>query len=81
MFNGNLYGLMITMLTFVIAVVLTMRQVEQTGVQVEFTIRPVGAARLNTIPEHRVGDEAAARRATGEGTASQRTAGKPPLTQ
>lgn len=41
MFNGNLYGLIITMLTFVIAVVLTMRQVEQTGVHVEFIIRPV----------------------------------------
>jgi hypothetical protein len=41
MLNGNLYGLIITMLTFVITVILTMRQVEQTGVHVEFTISPV----------------------------------------
>jgi hypothetical protein len=31
------------MLTFVIAVILTMRQVEQTGVHFELTIRPVTA--------------------------------------
>ncbi len=41
MFNGNLYGLIITVLTFVIAIVLTMQQVEHTGVHVELTIRPV----------------------------------------
>ena len=46
MFNGNLYGVIITMLTFVIAVVLTMRQVEQTGVHVELIIRPVAIATL-----------------------------------
>jgi hypothetical protein len=45
MFNGNLYGLVITMLTFVIAVILTMRQVEQTGVHFELTIRPVTTIR------------------------------------
>lgn len=78
MFNGNLYGVIITMLTFVIAVVLTMQQVKQTGIHVELTIRPVAGARLNDIPEHRVGDDAAAKRAAREGTASQRVAGKPP---
>ena len=46
MFNGNLYGVIITMLTFVIAVVLTMKQVEQTGVHVEFIFRPVAVATL-----------------------------------
>ena len=50
MFDGNLYGLIITMLTFVIAVVLTMRQVEQRGIHFELTIRPVAAASLNDIP-------------------------------
>ena len=83
MFNGNLYGLIITMLTFVIAAVLTMRQVEQSGVQVEFTIRPV-AAKLNNIPEYRVDNEEAGRRALKERSdrvASQHVAGKSPPTQ
>lgn len=81
MFNGNLYGLIITMLTFVIAVVLTMRQVEQTGVRVEFTIRPVAAAKLDDIPEYKVRDEVTGRRAAKDGIASQQVAGKPPVTQ
>jgi hypothetical protein len=45
-FNSNLYGVIITILTFVIAVVLTMRQVEQTGVHVELIIRPVTVTTL-----------------------------------
>ena len=53
MFNGNLYGLVITMLTFVIAVVMTMRQVEQTGVHIELTIRPAIENRLDA-PERQV---------------------------
>ena len=55
MFNGNLYGVIITMLTFVIAVVLTMKQVEQTGVHVEFIIRPVAVATLGKEQPREVG--------------------------
>ena len=55
MFNGNLYGVIITMLTFVIAVVLTMKQVEQTGVHVEFIIRPVAVETLGKEQPREVG--------------------------
>ena len=41
MFRGNLYGLAIALLSFVIAVMLTVRQVKESGVRVEFTIQPV----------------------------------------
>ena len=41
MFSGNFYGLIITLLTLVIAVVLTARQVQQTGIRFEVTIQPV----------------------------------------
>jgi hypothetical protein len=80
MFNGNLYGLIITMLTFVIAVVLTMRQVEHTGVRVEFTIRPVAAVNITDIPEYRIGDQEARRRDRRDGVASQPASGKAPQT-
>jgi hypothetical protein len=41
MFNGNFHGLIITLLTLVIAVVMTARQVQQTGIRFEVTIQPV----------------------------------------
>jgi hypothetical protein len=41
MLNGNLYGLIITILSLVIAIVLTMRHIEQRGIRVEFVIQPV----------------------------------------
>jgi hypothetical protein len=41
MLNGNFYGLIITLLTLVIAVVLTARQVQETGIRFELTIQPV----------------------------------------
>jgi hypothetical protein len=41
MFNGNFHGLIITLLTLVIAVVLTARQVQQTGIRFEVTIQPL----------------------------------------
>jgi hypothetical protein len=41
MFSGNFYGLSITLLTLVIAVVLTARQVQQTGIRFEVTIQPI----------------------------------------
>jgi hypothetical protein len=41
MFSGNFYGLIITLLTLVIAVVLTARQVQQTGIRFEVTIQPI----------------------------------------
>jgi hypothetical protein len=74
MLNGNIYGLIITMLTFVIAVVLTMRQVEQTGVQVVFTIRPVTAAKLNTVAELRPEDAEAGQRTPKDDFLAQRLA-------
>lgn len=80
MLNGNLYGLIITVLTFVIAVVLTMRQVERTGVHVELIIRPVAVAKLGDVPERKVGNEVA-RKTFEEEIASQHVDGKPPLTQ
>jgi hypothetical protein len=80
MLNGNVYGLIITVLTFVIAIVLTMRQVERTGVHVELIIRPVAVAKLGDIPEHKVDNEAV-RKAPQDEIASQRVTGRPPLTQ
>jgi hypothetical protein len=41
MFNGNFHGLIITLLTLVIAVVMTARQVQQTGIRFEITIQPI----------------------------------------
>jgi hypothetical protein len=41
MFSGNFYGLIITLLTLVIAVVMTARQVQQTGIRFEVTIQPI----------------------------------------
>ena len=41
MFNGNFYGLVITLLTLAIAVVLTLREVQETGIRFEVTIQPV----------------------------------------
>ncbi len=84
MFNGNLYGLIITMLTFVIAVVLTMQQVEQSGVHLELIIRPV--AKLNRIPERHVDQGAPSQLAPETGfdeRSSQHFAAKPrpPRTQ
>jgi hypothetical protein len=46
-FNGNLYGLIITTLTLLITVLLTMKQVEQSGLYVELIIRPLAVASLN----------------------------------
>ncbi len=80
MLNGNVYGLIITVLTFVIAIVLTMRQVERTGVHVELIIRPVAIAKLGDIPEHKV-DNKAGRKAPEDEVASEHVTGKPPLTQ
>jgi hypothetical protein len=79
MFNGNLYGLIITMLTFVITVVLTMRQVEQSGVHVEFIIRPVMVAKLNDRIETQ-GSAAQILKDKIDGPTPQ-PADKPPLTQ
>jgi hypothetical protein len=41
MLRGNLYGLVIALLSFVIAVVLTLQQVQQSGVRVELIIQPI----------------------------------------
>jgi hypothetical protein len=41
MLRGNLYGLVIALLSFVIAVVLTLQQVKQSGVRVELIIQPI----------------------------------------
>lgn len=41
MLRGNLYGLIIALLTFVIAIVLAVREVRQGGVRVELIIQPV----------------------------------------
>jgi hypothetical protein len=51
MLNGNLYGLVITLLTFVITVVLTMRQVQETGVRFELIIQPVKQYAVAGKPE------------------------------
>lgn len=58
MFNGNVYGLVITMLTFVIAIMLTLRQIEQTGVYVELTIRPINEYTVAINPENKPGPAA-----------------------
>ena len=86
MFNGNLYGLIITMLTFVIAVVLAMRQVEQSDVHLELIIRPVSVAKLNRVPERHVDQGAPSQLAPETGLderSSQHLAAKPrpPRTQ
>lgn len=41
MFNGNFYGLVITLLALVIAVVMTARQAQETGIRFEVIIQPV----------------------------------------
>lgn len=41
MLRGNLYGLIIALLTFVIAVVLTLQQVKESGVRIELVIQPI----------------------------------------
>jgi hypothetical protein len=41
MLNGSWYGLIITLLTLIIAVVLTVRQVSDTGIRFEVVIQPV----------------------------------------
>jgi hypothetical protein len=41
MLNGNWYGLIITLLTLIIAVVLTVRHVSDTGIRFEVVIQPV----------------------------------------
>ena len=81
MFSGNSNGLIITILTFVIAIVLTMRQVERTGIHLELTIQPVGPFKLKKAPEYSVDDKETERRAAKDGIASRRIAGKPPPTQ
>jgi hypothetical protein len=44
MLRGNLYGLIIALLTFVIAIILTMRQVQESGIRVELIIQPINEA-------------------------------------
>ncbi|MBX2804746.1 MAG: hypothetical protein KTR19_02140 [Hyphomicrobiales bacterium] len=41
MFRGNLYGLIIVILSFAIAVIATVKQVQQSGVRVELIIQPI----------------------------------------
>lgn len=41
MLRGNLYGLIIALLSFVIAVVLTLQQVKESGVRIELVIQPI----------------------------------------
>ena len=51
MFNGNFYGLIITILTMVIAVVLTARQVQETGIRFELTIQRVDGYNPEKAPK------------------------------
>jgi hypothetical protein len=41
MLRGNVYGLVIALLSFAIAVVVTLQQVKQSGVRVELIIQPL----------------------------------------
>ena len=50
MLRGNLYGLVIALLSFVIAVVLTLQQVQQSGVRVELIIQPITPPKGPTDP-------------------------------
>ncbi|MGF1621787.1 MAG: hypothetical protein ACFCUR_14370 [Rhodomicrobiaceae bacterium] len=45
MLNGNWYGLIITLLTLIIAVILTVRHVSDTGIRFEVVIQPVPVIR------------------------------------
>ncbi len=56
MFNGNFYGLVITLLTLVIAVVLTARQVQETGIRFEVTIQRVDGY-VAKDQQERIGEE------------------------
>lgn len=47
MLNGNWYGLVITLLTLVIAVILTVRHVSDNGIRFEVVIQPVPMERPN----------------------------------
>lgn len=51
MFKGNFYGLVITLLTLVIAVVLTARQVQETGIRFEVTIQRVDGYGVDRAPK------------------------------
>jgi hypothetical protein len=53
MFNGNFYGLIITLLTLVIAIVLTARQVQETGIRFEVTIQRVDGYVAEKTPERK----------------------------
>ena len=50
MLRGNLYGLIIALLSFVIAVVLTLQQVKESGVRVELIIQPITPPTESTDP-------------------------------
>ena len=54
MLNGNFYGLIITLLTLVIAVVLTARQVRETGIRFELVIQRVDGYEGQKTPEQDV---------------------------
>ena len=45
MLNGNWYGLVITLLTLIIAIILTVRHVSDTGIRFEVVIQPVPVIR------------------------------------
>lgn len=53
MLRGNLYGLVIALLSFVIAIVLTVQQVRDSGVRVELIIQPITPPTEPTDPGDR----------------------------
>jgi len=56
MLNGNWYGLIITLLTLLIAVILTIRNVGDTGIRFEVVIQPVPVARGEEGQERQIQD-------------------------
>ena len=62
MLRGNLYGLVIALLSFAIAIVLTLKQIKENGVRVELIIQPItppteptdpGGGRRQEVTENR----------------------------
>jgi hypothetical protein len=51
MFNGNFHGVIIAILTLIIAVVMAAREVRDTGIRFELTIQPMRPARADADRE------------------------------
>lgn len=68
MFNGNFYGVIITILTLMTAVVMASREVRDSGIRFELTIQPVHSVKPERGGEARREQPKAERPAAGPRT-------------